>query len=225
MQNFEQYRVTVPPATSGQFKVEQFEVTEHGRTMWILNANGPEDMRRAPAVGTYTRLVRQVGYFGTTVMSDTDAEIMDHMPFIEWMQRPLCNTVRIHGLGIGMVLQAAIRSRHVRTIVVAEKEGDVIKLVGRHYEAMALKAGKTLVIYQTDVLEEMPTMRPLYDAVWHDIWDRYDDKEHEQSKMLHRRWQRYAGWQGSWGRDVYLRRRRRDQRAERSQLYGIRRPI
>lgn len=184
-------KVTVPEGESNGWKVERFEISENQAMIAMLR-----DGIRAPRPGTYTRLTHGCD----TVMSDTPAEMRDHrMPV-----RMAHGNILIHGLGLGMVLQACMAKYSVTKATVIEKSEDVISLVAPHYENMF---GDRVEIIKGDAMTWKSPKGIRYGMVWHDIWTHICQDNYEQMKTLHRRYGRKCDWQGSWSRGILSRRR------------------
>jgi hypothetical protein len=206
-------RVDVPCGESGDWRIEKFVVDEQGASFHnlrckISNGAGGRDIDE----GTYTRLLRGKGdprTFGgaTVVMSDTPAEIRDHMEFVR-IARLHGGHILINGLGLGWVLEAIIDAPKIKTITIIEKSLDVINLVAKHYEDKCPK-DKKLWILHGDALNYKTTKGKRYDAVWHDIWDNICSDNLEDMKTLHRKYGRRCDWQGSWCRWECEQQRRR----------------
>ena len=184
----DQYKITVPEGVSGKWKIERFTVSDEDASLERIRSIF--DGGRGVPAGTYTRLMRG----GTVVMSDTPDEIRDHLDAI----REARGHVLVNGLGLGVVLQAALRKAEVENLTVVEQSPDVIALVAPHYQAMF---GSRLEIVEADALEYKPPKGSRFGAVWHDIWDNMCADNLPQMHKLHRRYGRLSEWQGSWGRD------------------------
>lgn len=181
--NFEQYKVTVPPGISGEWRVEKFTVNKEDAA-WHNVRERIKGMGRVIHPGTYTRLVRG----NSIIMSDTPAEIMDHMQFI----RRATGTVLINGLGIGMCLKAVLMNPKVEEVTVVELSQDVLNLSAAHY------ADDRVKFVHDSAFTFKPPRGKQYDAVWHDIWDDITDENLQEMAELHRKYGRRAAWQGSW---------------------------
>lgn len=181
MERYMPERFTIPAGTSGAWRIEHFEVTEHESAMSTIRG-----WRRRVEPGTYTRLRRDA----TTVMSDTRAEIMDL-----WEFRRLATKGRIliNGLGLGVATRIALSYPNVTEVTVVERSPDVIALVAPHI------TDARLTVVEGDAFDYKPTGR--YAVVWHDIWDDICTENLQQMSTLHRRFGRAADWQGSWCRD------------------------
>lgn len=195
------YRVSVPEGADGGAVVRRFEVPEDSLENLRLAMRGGRQTRP----GWYTQIVVD----GTLWMSDTDAEVSDHLGVIgtiRWGR--LGQRVLIHGLGLGVVVGAAIQSGRVAHLDVVELDPRVIRLVGPHYEAMAAEAGVELVIHEGDAYTYEWPKGVRWDVVWHDIWPDMCTDYLDDMARLHRRFGRRSTWQGSWGRIEMLAARR-----------------
>jgi len=200
MSYYDSYKVDVPEGKSGAWEVKRFEISEKESEMASLRAmcNGS---RGHVAPGSYTRLTRN----GNVIMSDTRDEIRDHMGCI----RVARGEVLIHGLGIGMVLQAVAHKDEVTHVTVIERSDDVIKLVWPHYQQ---RFDDKVSLIQADTMEWKPPKGKRWDVVWFDIWDYMCVDNLNEMATLHRRYGRRATWKGSWGREYILRQRQKSTR-------------
>lgn len=187
------YRVDVPEGTSGDWTIERFSVSKENEARQILRAIINRDGRCVPA-GDYTKLMCA----DEIIMSDTPDEIWDHWELFERSKR--VETIRIHGLGLGMASAGVIRKLRVRKLDVVEISQDVIALVGPWLHEKAKKYHTELTIIHSDALLEKPSRT--YDLVWHDIWPEISEDNLVQMYMLHERWKKYCKWQDSWSRDI-----------------------
>jgi hypothetical protein len=202
---YEKYKVTIPPCEHGDLKIEMLNLTEEDLGPFGGVGFHEYAMGRSIPPGEYRRLTKR----GSVWMSDTPAEIRDHMSAIVEIGRG-ATTVLINGLGLGMVVQVAILAETVTHVTVVEKNPDVIALVGDHYAKMAVDNGVTLMIVEADALTWQPPKGSRYDVVWHDIWPSICEDNLPEMATLHRRYGRRAGWQGSWAHAECLRQRRSD---------------
>lgn len=177
-------KVTVPEGKSGDWKVERFSISKK-EARW----SSVRDGWRAVREGEYTKLI----HHGRCIMSDTQAEQQDHYQPVRYAR----GHVLINGLGIGMVLLNCMKKESVERATVIELSPDVINLVASHYQSMY---GDKLEIIQADALTWKPPKGIKYGMVWHDIWPDITGDNYEEMKKLHRRFGRFADWQGSWCR-------------------------
>lgn len=192
----DKYKVNVPEGSAGSWRIECFTVSPTAAQFSALREGS-----RAVSPGTYTALKRD----GYVIMSDTPAEIGDHLEAI----RKAHGHCLVNGLGLGMVLQAIARKPEVTKVTVIEKSADVIALVAPHYAAMF---GDKVEIVNADAYEYQPPKGVRYGAVWHDIWDDLCTDNLPEMERLHRKYGRRCDWQGSWGKWLLQYRRQREQR-------------
>ena len=140
-------------------------------------------------LGEYKQLTRN----GKVVMSNTQAEIRDHLFFIFRAKKG--GNILINGLGLGVALSAILESKEVKTVTIIEKSEDVIKLVGPSFSH-----DDRVKIICADAYIWKPPKGVKYDVVWHDIWDSICTDNLEEMKTLHRKYGRRCNWQGSWCR-------------------------
>jgi hypothetical protein len=196
------HQVTVPDGKIGAAEIRSFEVPVNSLENLRLALRGG----RQTIPGWYTQLL--IG--GQLWMSDTDAEYRDHWPAINMIRKPETRNVLINGLGIGLVLKAALDLPHIHHVDVVENNADVIKLVAPHYES-----DPRVTVHHADAyLINWPTGR-VWDVVWHDIWEDLNVDNLPDMFRLHRRYGARAHWQGSWGKSLVLAERRREQKETR----------
>lgn len=150
---------------------------------------------RAPKPGWYTRLSE-----GDTVwMSDTTAERRDHAEPVFVIGSVKAERVLINGLGIGMVLAAALSYDHVKHIDVVEVDDRVIDLIGPHY----LKDPR-VHIHHGDAVEQMKKWAPdeRWDVCWTDIWPEISPENLPQMKEFADFYGPRCGFHGNWSEDM-----------------------
>ena len=193
MNIYEQYKVNVPEGQSGDWKVSKFTVSKNDPRAISYALHG-----RPVPQGTYTRLVKK-GAFGP-MMSDTPAEIDDHLDFI-YRAKGRC---LLNGLGLGVVLKALLAKPEVIHIDVVENNQDVINLVWNTY-----KYGNRVTLYHANAYTIQWDKGTTWDCAWHDIWRSIcTDNLPEIAKLKHK----YAGkvkWQKAWVEDLLRDYRRR----------------
>jgi hypothetical protein len=182
-------KINVPDGVSGDWEVSTFNVTEQDCEIFNMRALYHPGGRTIKA-GTYKKLTRR----GTIVMSNTPAEIRDHLGFIYRARRSNGN-ILINGLGLGVCLSAILESTTIKTVTVIEKSSDVIALVSPSFANY-----KRVTIICADAFEWKPPKDIRYDAVWHDIWDNICGDNLPQMSKLHRKYARKTEWQDSWGK-------------------------
>lgn len=198
MNHYEKYKVDIPIGESGEWRIEKFKVEEEDVKRQEMRASfHPGEWGRIVPVGEYTRLM----HGDVLVMSDTPAEIMDHLDVI----REAKGRVLLNGLGLGVVLDAILHKPEVQHITVIEISKDVRRLVGQHYlhqNALHLKTNKELQIIVADAMTWRPKSGERFDVVWHDIWNNICADNLPEMIKLHRAYGRRCNWQGSWGREM-----------------------
>ncbi len=193
--------IDVPDGISGRWEVKTFEVSEEKAALFNLR----EDVRgtgRHVEAGTYKKLSRH----GLVIMSNTPAEISDHVDFInEAKQRG--GHILINGLGLGVALKEILKSEAVESVTVVEESQDVISLVATTY----LKDSRVSII-EADAFEYEPPADKKYSAVWHDIWDSICSENLREMSKLCRKYRKLTDWQGCWAREeCRIQKRKEDQ--------------
>lgn len=186
--------VTVPEGSIGTLRVERFTVEPGSLANLRYALHG-----RSTRPGTYTALKDGDMLW----MSDTDAEKADHLKALRAIRRLQARRVLVNGLGLGMVLAAALTFTHVGHIDVVEADERVIRLVGPHY------AGPRVTIHHADAYEQARAWPPgtRWDVAWHDIWPSLCTDNLPEMARLHRSYGRRVTWQGSWGKALCEQRR------------------
>lgn len=180
---------------TGKWKIENFTVSDEEAEFHNMRAafSGQRGMSIKP--GTYKRLMKN----GLLWMSNTPAEVFAHYEILRNMKFSAPNaSVLIHGLGLGMVLQAALETENVSSVDVVEIDTDLIDMVGPFYRNMAEENKTELNILCGDALNYKFPSGKRWNFVWHDIWqDICEDNKPDMAK-LRRRYGRRCDWQGVW---------------------------
>src|SRR6266487_2122283 len=182
------YRVAVPEGRSGPWRVERFTVPEMDVKALQYALHG-----RPVDPGTYTRLIRDGDH--DPMMSDTPMEVRDHLAAIyEIRQRG--GRVLVNGLGLGVILQAALSCPNVTHVDVVEIDRDIIDLVWPTYAA-----DPRAHIHHADAYTISWPKGMRWNVAWHDIWPTLTTDNFPLMTKLHRKYGRRVDWQESWGRD------------------------
>lgn len=197
---YEDYKVDLRPGEAGPWTLTVEELTAEDVALTNMQMAWTPGGSRTIPPGRYTFLRRN----GRVVMSDTRAEIRDHLVPI----RKATGHCLVAGLGLGMVTEAMLKRPEVESVTVLEVDGHVIDLVGSQ---LVERYGNRLILRQEDALAYKPKQGEVYDVAWYDIWDDLCEDNLEEMTVLHRRWGRRVGWQGSWGKEL-LQAIRRDNR-------------
>jgi len=199
-------KVDVPTGRSGRFEISRFTISKAAERRINKRNFYSQAQDRNVEEGTYTRLMRDPaivalqGDAPVVVMSDTPAELRDHAEPVRRAE----GRCLVHGLGLGVCVQAMLDKPEVSHVTVIEQSPDVIKLAADHYLSNPRYKGR-LEIVMGDALSWKPPAGARWDVVWHDIWDSIDVDNWGTMKRLHRRFGRRAEWQGSWCRDRVFR--------------------
>ena len=176
--------INVPDGKSGEWEVSTFTVSNDDAKLFNLREVFSRRYRTIYP-GTYKKLTRN----NYIIMSNTPAEINDHLDFINLSH----GSILINGLGLGVALSAILKKDTVSDVTVIEKSKDVIGLVAPTY----LK-DKRVEIINEDAFEFKPPKKKRYDFVWHDIWDDICADNLPEMTKLHRKYDRKTSWQNSW---------------------------
>jgi len=185
---FDSMKVDVPDGCRGPWRVEKFTVPKNDWKAFTYALHG-----RPIDPGTYTRLMRDGHH--DPMMSDTPAEIRDHYSAIfEIKHRG--GRILINGLGLGVVLKAALSFSNVTHVDVVECERDIIDLVWPTYAT-----DSRAYVHHTDAHTIEWPMGTRWTVAWHDIWPTLTTDNFQDMTKLHRKYGRRVDWQGSWSRD------------------------
>lgn len=180
---YKQYQVNIPEGESGNWEVKKFTVKEDDARRWRYSFQG----RDVPP-DTYTKLQTKNSWHDP-VMSDTPAEINDHISFIMKAH----GRCLINGLGIGMVLKAIAAKDEVTHIDVVELEQDVINLVWPSYAN-----NPKITLHHADAYEIEWPKGTKWDCIWHDIWPTICIDNLEGITKLKKKYMHKTIWQAAW---------------------------
>ena len=157
--------------------------------------------RMVPA-GSYTRLKEG----GLTYMSDTPAEMADHVPLMTALQNNGgTQRVLVFGLGLGMVMEMLMEMHNsgrieLDHVLFIEKSQNVIDLVAPHYRA---KYPDHFRVECADAFDYEPDDR-CYEAVWIDIWAEACPDYACDAELLMAQWHDHTDWVGCWMEDEMI---------------------
>ena len=186
-----QIQVDIPDGESNEWKVETFHVSDEDAEAFNMTQLFQGTYSRTILPGTYKRLTRN----NVTIMSNTRAEINDHIHFIRKAKKG--GDILINGLGLGVALKEILESKKVKSITVIEKSKDVIKLIKPSFSH-----DQRVTIHWADAFEWKPPKGKKYDVVWHDIWDELCSDNLPEMVKLHRKYGHKTKWQGSWSKEI-----------------------
>lgn len=210
MSYFDSMTVTVPEGSHGAVRIRRITIGSADRFLGGFSSGHGSRGRGVREGDVFTGLYRD----GALWMSDTPDEKRDHYEVLRRAGAMRAERVLINGLGLGMIVNALLQLDHVAHIDVVEIDADVIALVGEHYQAAATAAGKSLTIHHGDAYTIAWPPGTRWDVAWHDIWVSLCTDNLDTMAVLHRRYGRRTGWQGSWGKELLIRRRRVEVREE-----------
>lgn len=184
----EAMRVDLPAINVDGIEVRHLEVTEEESRRTMLHAVFNKGRGQVPA-GRLT----QLRVDGRLWMSDSPDEKRDHSEaFYQAKRRG--GRILIHGLGLGMVVGAALKLPNVEHVDVVELDERVARLIGPHY------ASDRCTIHVGDAYEYQFPKGSRWTVAWHDIWPSISDENWPGMNRLHRRYGGRVDWQDSWCR-------------------------
>lgn len=211
-ETWRRFQVDYPESQQGNFALRHFHIDRRGdgRKAWIRN----EGAMRDPGWGDFTKLV-ELGADddgGDLVwMSDTRAEIYEHLPFFRQLAQTehiKCKRILINGLGLGVVTLGALTFEGVDHVDVVEANPDIAALVG----PLMPEDKVTLHLDDAYTIQWPPGAR--WDLVWHDIWPKISDENLPGMDQLLAKYKRRAAWQDCWQRKGCLQMQRFFKRME-----------
>lgn len=176
---------TIPVQDIGGLRVERFTVSLHEAARFNMR----HEYERYLAPGTYTRLVEG----GTVWMSDTPAECRDHAELVH----QAAGRVLVHGLGLGVCVEAMLLKPRVTEVEVWELDENVIALVA---PTLQERYGARLKIVRGDAMEHRPRKGERWNVVWHDIWPTISADNLKPMQQLCARFRTRCSWQDCWAR-------------------------
>ncbi len=136
-------------------------------------------------------------------MSDTDTEKRDLLEPV-WKIELWADLhsqgpkVLVHGLGLGLVVAAALRFGSA--VEVVEIDSDLVEWMTPWLTRLARRHQGSLQIHVDDVLTRTWPVGSHWNIVWHDIWPSINEDNLSQMHQLHRSFGHRTDWQGSWAR-------------------------
>lgn len=203
---FDLMTLDLPEGEADGLAVQRFEVTRYD-----LN-NLREALRtgRQTKPGRYTKLVDHKN--GDFWMSDTDAEKWDHLPAVRAIEVHEAKRILINGLGLGMVLKAALSFDHVERIDVVEMDARVIDLVGPHY----LTDDRVNIIHANAWTQMKRWPRGTrWDVGWSDIWPDICTDNRDEMQRMNAFYRRRCTWHHCWAQPEVTRMYRAERAEER----------
>jgi hypothetical protein len=176
---------------SGNLELSHWDVPrDDPARLWYM-IEGGED--RDPGYGRFVKLTDPRLDQGPW-MSDTRAEIMEHMPYLKRLAKlqsvQVQPTVLITGLGLGMAVRAALL-HGASQVDVIELDADVVVLSGAQFAD-----DPRVTIHQGNAFTAPLPRAERWDVAWHDIWPTIDDRN--LPEMAHLMGRYPARWTGAW---------------------------
>ena len=148
---------------------------------------------RIPSIPPHTALFRGPVY--ECIASDSPGDLAAYIEATDRMRQPEVGSVLILGLGLGIVVQAALMNPDVREVVAVEQAPEVVRLVGPVYSSDP----RFRAIVADALLWEPPT-GGCFDAIWADIWCQVSPQMLREARALKARYEAHLHqhWFGFW---------------------------
>lgn len=191
--DWEQFKVgeKLTDGESGIWRVKHFHIEEDDPRRLLYVAEG-----RDSGWGDFVSLGFKEDDHWHPMMTDTKVEIWGHYEAIDAIAWSSTKRVLINGLGLGMVLNAALQYDHVEHIDVVDNSWDVIKLV-----APAYTADPRVHVHHADAFNVQWPRNTRWNVVWHDIWPTISSSNLPEMTRLKRKYQNRCDWQAAWEED------------------------
>ena len=198
----------LPEGTKGDWVINHFTMTskevEHAKVMGTMKPGGWGEVHDLEP-GNYTRLVWK-GY--EVVMSDTPMELRTQAQPVRYAT----GDCLVAGLGLGIFVLQLQAKPEVKSILIIEKEQDVIDLVQPH-----LPLTPKVTIIKGDIFDKSVIDRTRrFDFIYFDIWANIcGDNAYEVGRLKRSyrpllRKDNQASWIGAWREDDFIYQRRQD---------------
>jgi hypothetical protein len=192
---------------NGRFIIDRFTVSKSAAINFNTHhlANGSQTRFIMP--GEYTRLREKdpKGEFKLDEerwmvwMSDTPAERKDHDE-VYAMAKELGGRILVHGLGLGVIVNALLELPNIEHVTVWDIEEDILEHVGGFY--LEKFGSERLTLVQGDAFEHKPKKGETWTIAWHDIWPTLDSDNLKPMQRMCARFRTRVAWQECWGREV-----------------------
>jgi hypothetical protein len=183
-----EWRSLIPEGELGDCKIEKFEISLQGaqreNLRYLMQGMGRD---RFVSPGHHTRLL--IG--GETMMSDTQAEYLDHLALFNMA----AGHVLVMGLGLGCAASVLAANPDVENVTVVEINSNVIELVE---PTLRKRFGHKIQVIHDDAFTWSPKKGTRYGAAWFDIWLNICDTNIPEMIRLKRRFARRCNWMGCW---------------------------
>lgn len=189
----------IPKGRSGKWSVDHYtpEEDEVAAESYKWHTYGAGLARYTQKGGTFA-VLRDHSMWGSgeVVMSDTPMERESNRQVIEHAH----GKVLIAGLGLGMVVLPLFSKKEATSILVVEKEQDVINLVLKHLKKLDKRNKLTVVLGDIKTYETTEK----FDTIYFDIWEGISAQIWEDYKELKARFARNRAkgfWMSCWMRE------------------------
>jgi len=186
----------IPEGKSGEYAIEHYNIPEDRANLEVTMATYHRDyLGREIFAGDFCKLT----YKNHVIMSDSGGERYSNTQIV----RVAHGDVMIAGLGIGMILCSILPKPEVNSVTVVEISHDVCHLVLPHLAKYLGEHIEKLRVEQDDIYTYTPDHK--YNVIYFDIWGDYSGDTYEETKKLHRRYQKYLDRSNEHHMDSWMR--------------------
>lgn len=216
-QTYKQFQVHWPEAKRGPWSLEHHAIPKrHYERLYHVCSGVHPSLDRDTGYGDITVLKRD----GKVWMSDTRAEIMEHIPLLNklwWLEHAGTEKiVLINGLGLGMAVNAALK--YGFKVDVVEIDPDVIGIIGPNFDQEVYEGKVT--IHHTDAFDIEWSEDKHWTLAWHDIWQAITEDNLPEMARLHLKYRYRVQWQASWQEEACKRHWRNSREFEKTLKAG-----
>jgi len=172
----------IPEGKSGEYAIEHYDIPEDKARLAITMATYNRDyLGREIFAGEFCKLKHN----DSLIMSDSGGERYSNTEIV----REAHGNMLIAGLGLGMILCSILPKPEVESVTVVEISYDVCHLILPHLSKYLGKHIEKLRVDEDDIYNYTPDRK--YDMIYFDIWGDYSGDTYEDTKVLHRKFNKY----------------------------------
>lgn len=186
--DWESLRLELPPKEYGKYTVKNIVIDREGRgrILYLLE----QGIKRDPGWGVVTTQLLEGDVMW---MSDTKAEVLEHLPVFDALKSLNAERVLINGAGLGVLTRFCVNLSHVKRIDVVEIDEDILAIHEEHHRSPKVH------LHHEDAFEA--EVDGEWDVVWHDIWPEISEDNLPEMATLEDMYDGRCKWQHSWQKE------------------------